>query len=327
MIFPKDRRIAIPMAYAYQTSAVLGVEQMLGSVMRAMGKGWNVLVIATPTTRQHFDALLKMFIDPTQLTVVTLDDIEKISLKNFDLICTFLPREGLGRVAPLLFEERSQHIMVIDPTALYEEYDLISAISESGKSGLVTSYTGTGKGKTTGALGCAAKALGAGKTAAIIQWFKEPRREGDLNWWINEHAFPTLLEDKNRCVFYPMGAGFVGSPSMDRIKDATIHRAYAEEGIKIARRVIDRRLAEFLVLDELFDTLPAVAPTLPYPLLELSVVTDLLERARYAEIPVAVTGRRVIPEFVPLIDRQVSVTEIKHPWSSKHAGAIQGLDY
>ena len=92
---------------------------------------------------------------------------------------------------------------------------------KSRATGLVYIFTGDGKGKTSAALGVAMRAVGQGRRAAMVQWYKEKR------WQIGEHNLPELLlstrkykkvqESTKRGTgnfeIYPMGHGFYKLPT------------------------------------------------------------------------------------------------------------------
>ena len=69
--------------------------------------------------------------------------------------------------------------------------------------GLVLINTGTGKGKTTAALGTAVRAWGDGQKVLILQFIKGAWKYGELK------AIETLGKADGRIEIRPMGDGFV----------------------------------------------------------------------------------------------------------------------
>lgn len=80
-------------------------------------------------------------------------------------------------------------------------------LSKKGKhmetKGLVLINTGTGKGKTTAALGTAIRAWGDGQKVLILQFIKGSWKYGELK------AIETLGKAEGRIEIRPMGDGFV----------------------------------------------------------------------------------------------------------------------
>lgn len=298
--------------YAYNVPSELELYPLLGSAVRALGKKqWNIAVFGSEHQRKIFQTLRDKL--KTSVLLQVPGDLD--SSQSIDLVLSFSPIRVLT------------HSMVIDRLPVLEQYDLISAftLDQLRRKGVVA-LTGTGKGKTTTAIGIATESFLKGGRVAVIQWFKE-KKSGDLTWAINEHAFPNQLKLPDQFQFFPTGAGFVGSPNMDRVAEETEHRAKAESGFHLAKKLILSGEYSTIVLDEFLDTLPEVMNSLPYRLLDLAQVQELLHLAQDTSSQIVVTGRQVIPELAQLIKTSITITEVKHPWSSRGAGAVSGLDF
>ena len=103
--------------------------------------------------------------------------------------------------------------------------------------GLIQIYTGDGKGKTTAALGLALRAVGRGLRVVMIQFLKGDQETGELNMARNLSP---------RFVIKPMGRnGFV-----DRVNPSTEDVSLAQAALKEARRTLDKRVCDLLILDE-----------------------------------------------------------------------------
>jgi ATP:corrinoid adenosyltransferase len=323
--------------YAYQTSAGLGFYPLVGSLIRAVGKKWRVLVVTPPEYLEFFEKFQNILLSPEIIVLTTRNELEKsliTSSKPFDLVLSLYDDSTFNnslRSHPQI--KGYSHVMVIDSEPTFEEYDLISQFKTTKLHNTgVTAITGTGKGKTTTALGMLAETfLNGGQTnktnkVAVIQWFKE-KKSGTLTWSINEHAFPDLLREPTDFQFYPTGAGFVGSPTMDRVAEIKEHTQRAQAGVELAKKFIASGEYQGLVLDELVDTLPQVMKYLPEPLLAIEDVQNLLDYARQHSLQTIVTGRQITPEWSDYIKTSVVISEIKHPWSSHKKGALSGLDF
>ncbi len=104
--------------------------------------------------------------------------------------------------------------------------------------GLIQVYTGEGKGKTTAALGLAFRALGRGLKVVMIQFLKGDQETGELN--MARRLSPKF-------VIRPMGRnGFLdsSSPSTQDIR-------LAQTAFKEAQGILDERVCDLLILDEI----------------------------------------------------------------------------
>lgn len=318
------------MEYAYQTSVELGRLPILGSLMRAVGKGWSVCVITSTGEMPQFQAIQNLLLDKGAINVISEEDVAQLDFTKYQLlIFQGIPAETINQIRNKPQVLGKMHVMATEDHAT-DDYDLISKFNENNinRTG-VTAVTGTGKGKTTSALGLAAEPLMRGQKVTVIQWFKE-RKSGDLTWAISEHQFPMKLVNPNLLEFYPTGLGFFGSPNMDRVKGEEaylLHRAKAYEGIEIAKQMINSGEFGLVVLDELVDTVKEIAQNIEYPLIDLPDIQQFLAFCALRKTPAVVTGRRVSSEWSQFIGKSIVISEIKHPWSSKRKGAVSGLDF
>ncbi|MCS7080910.1 MAG: cob(I)yrinic acid a,c-diamide adenosyltransferase [Chloracidobacterium sp.] len=170
--------------------------------------------------------------------------------------------------------------------------------------GLIIVHTGTGKGKTTAALGMVFRALGHGMRVAVVQFTKGARTSG-------EAAFARELA--GRVDFFALGEGFTWE-TQDRARDrAAAERAWA----KACELMADPSYA-LVVLDELNivlrdDTLP------------LEVVLTALRQKR-PELHVVVTGRSARPELIEMADLVTEMKLVKHPFRAG-VKAQPGVDF
>lgn len=316
------------LVYNYFCHDVNPLYPMLGSVVRAVGKGWNVLIIVPQNTETSFIHLQSFLKNSEQLEVCSAEQLGGlIKDKPFELVVSLYKDHKTTQLIQNHSLVQKSHIMTAEEQPKKEEYDLISEFTQQTfhDSGAIA-VTGNGKGKSTTAFGIAAEAMVMNKKVAVVQWFKEAK-SGDLTWAINEHQFPQYLKQPELMTFYPTGAGFVGSPNMDRSKEETEHKAKAKEGMLIAMELINSGKYEVVVLDELLDTLQEIMEYLPYSLVEEEEVFQLLELAKNSQTKVIVTGRKIIPKLEKYLKTSIVITEVKHPWSTKKAGAVSGLDY
>lgn len=323
--------------YAYQTTPKLGKLPSFGSVVRALGKGWKVCIITSRPDQTELSFFKNVLMKPESFHVLSVEEAKVADFSIFHLVLfDEVEYELISelRNSPNILGK--SHVMAVEQRSATElfEYDLISHFSEETfQSQGVTAITGNGKGKTTSALGLAIQSLSKTPKAKIIviQWFKEKKQSGDLTWAINEHQFPQLLKDPKVLEFFPTGLGFYGSPKMDRVKGDNAyqkHRLKAYEGLQLARRAVESGKYNLVVLDELIDTVKEIAQNIEFPLIGLKDLQEFLAFCvLQTKTPIVVTGRRVTEDWREYISRSIVITEVKHPWSSHHRGAVSGLDF
>lgn len=160
--------------------------------------------------------------------------------------------------------------------------------------GLVSVFTGNGKGKTTSSLGLAFRALGHGHKVCIIQFIKGSWKYGELD---AAKQFSELLD------FHVMGRGFTWK-SDDLEKD----KAVAREAWDFAKKVISGNEYDMVILDEL-TYLPH------YNIIDEQEILTVLE-GKPAEQHVVITGRYASDKMIALADLVTEMKEIKHPYKN-----------
>jgi cob(I)alamin adenosyltransferase len=170
--------------------------------------------------------------------------------------------------------------------------------------GLIMVHTGTGKGKTTAALGTAFRALGYGWKILMIQFIKG-------NWHYGELDAAKKFGDQLQIL--PMGEGFTWdtkNPERDRQK---AHEAW-EFGVKEALSGKYRMV--------IFDEINYV---IHYQYLEVEKVVDFL-KAKPPTLHVFLTGRDADEKIIEIADLVTEMREIKHPFK-KGIKAQKGIEF
>jgi cob(I)alamin adenosyltransferase len=156
---------------------------------------------------------------------------------------------------------------------------------------MVHVYTGGGKGKTTAAMGLAARAAGHGLRVFVVAFLKE-RIEG------GERA---ALERTGNVTFESFGrSGPVNPKHPDPADIESARRAFAR-----AKEAILSGQFDLVILDE-------VNAALQLNLLDLGEVLRLLE-TRPANIEIVCTGRGAPLELMGVADYVTRMDAIKHP--------------
>jgi cob(I)alamin adenosyltransferase len=170
--------------------------------------------------------------------------------------------------------------------------------------GLIIVHTGTGKGKTSAALGMVFRALGHGMRVGVVQFTKGALETG-------EAAFARQLE--GRIDFYTLGEGYTWE-TQDRQRDTAVaHKAWEQ-----ARALIEDLRYQIVVLDEL-------NIVLKYNYVSLDEVLETL-RSKREDLHVIITGRNAKDELIELADLVTEMKLIKHPYRSG-IKAQKGIEY
>jgi len=159
------------------------------------------------------------------------------------------------------------------------------------KMGLLTIFTGNGKGKTTAALGMAIRALGYDWKVCLVQFVKGTWKTGE---WDALKVFGEAMTVQVK------GEGFIYNP--DDIERA---KKTAGEAWQSTKKLIKSGNYDLVILDEL-------TYLLNYGIIDESDVCDTL-RNRKKKLHVVITGRDAPQRLVDMADMVTEMKEIKHP--------------
>ncbi|MGA9584844.1 MAG: cob(I)yrinic acid a,c-diamide adenosyltransferase [Terracidiphilus sp.] len=176
----------------------------------------------------------------------------------------------------------------------------------SSRRGLILINTGSGKGKTTAAMGTALRAVGNGMRVLMLQFLKGSWHYGELD---STQAFGQNF------VLKQMGRGFVkvGGAETDPEDIRMVQAAWAE-----AREAILSGEWDMVVLDE-------INYAIGYGMLDPAEVAETL-RTRPEMVHVILTGRNAHPTLVELADTVTEMREVKHAYQ-KGILAQRGIEY
>ncbi|HNT30055.1 MAG TPA: cob(I)yrinic acid a,c-diamide adenosyltransferase [bacterium] len=170
--------------------------------------------------------------------------------------------------------------------------------------GCIHIYTGTGKGKTTAALGLGLRACGHGWHVYMIQFMKGQVNYGELsvmakleNWKIKQFGRPEYVNKAN-----PDPCDVQG----------------AEAGFAHAREVIDSDRYDLIILDE-------IICAIDYGLLDLGTVIQLV-KTKPERLELVLTGRNAPQRLLDLADYVTNMQEIKHPFQQR-INAREGVEF
>lgn len=170
--------------------------------------------------------------------------------------------------------------------------------------GLLSIFTGDGKGKTTAALGLTFRALGHGKRVCFIQFIKGAWKSGEAKL---SCGFPELLD------FHVMGRGFTWK-SVDLEKD----RQVAREAWEFAVRMINENTYDLIVLDEL-------TYCIHYNMIPEEEILGVLSQ-KPKTLHLVITGRYASAGLLQAADLVTEMKAVRHPYASG-IKAQKGFDY
>jgi cob(I)alamin adenosyltransferase len=163
-----------------------------------------------------------------------------------------------------------------------------------GEKGLLIVHTGTGKGKTSAALGMVFRHIGHGMPVGVVQFTKSPA------WDTGEARvlakFPELV------TLHIMGEGFTWE-TQDRARDI----AAATKGWERAKELIRDDRHRMVLLDEL-------NIVLRYEYLPIEDVLTFLRDEKPDDKHVVITGRNAHAGLIEMADLVTEMTLIKHPF-------------
>ncbi|MGD1835185.1 MAG: cob(I)yrinic acid a,c-diamide adenosyltransferase [Nitrososphaeraceae archaeon] len=180
-------------------------------------------------------------------------------------------------------------------------------MEQSDHDGLIISYIGNGKGKTTAALGIVLRAVGHGQKALMIQFIKG-------KWFYGEMISSKKLEPNFELIV--AGKGFVGI--LDDIYDFDIHKKAALNTINIAKEKIISQKYDVVVLDE-------INYALKLNLITVDQILELIDH-KPKKTTIVLTGNYLAKEIEKHSDIITQMIEIKHPYNNG-IKAKQGIDY
>jgi cob(I)alamin adenosyltransferase len=170
--------------------------------------------------------------------------------------------------------------------------------------GFVQVYTGNGKGKTTAALGLALRAVGHGMKVLIIQFMKGKTSYGEMESARKLSPFLTIIKAGRE--------SFVSRANPD-----PVDLKLAQEGFALAKRSIENREFDIVILDE-------INLAVDYGLVPLSDLLCLIE-LKPETMELILTGRNARPEIMEKADLVTEMVERKH-YYGKGVAARKGIE-
>jgi cob(I)alamin adenosyltransferase len=172
--------------------------------------------------------------------------------------------------------------------------------------GLVHIYTGSGKGKTTAALGLALRAAGWGKKVIIYQFLKPPALK------LGERKAVAKTKLPIKIVPVDIKWNMSGKNNKKLVSDKISHLC------KEVQTLAKKGEYDLIILDE-------IAFCLFKKLTGLEDIKNII-KSKKANVEIVMTGRGATKELVKLADLVTEMKEIKHPFK-KGIKARKGIEF
>jgi cob(I)alamin adenosyltransferase len=178
--------------------------------------------------------------------------------------------------------------------------------AEMKKKGLIQVYTGDGKGKSTAAIGQAARAAGHGFKVGFVSFFKDPQVSGYGEYKsLKKLGIEIFLFAKKHPHFYK------GLDPNDVCRECS-------KGLEFIRELFQDPSWDMLVLDE-------INIAVRDGFLKEEEVLSLL-KAKPEKLELVLTGRGVTEKIIEKADLVSELREVKHPYSQGIKNR-EGIEY
>jgi cob(I)alamin adenosyltransferase len=176
--------------------------------------------------------------------------------------------------------------------------------------GLVHIYTGSGKGKTTAALGLALRAAGWGKKVIIYQFLKPPALKLGERKAIEKTNLPIKI--------VPVNAEWDMKKSL---KDKKAIESNAKKIKQICNKIANEaknKKYDIIILDEIIFCLSG-------KLTKLEWIKNII-KSKHKAVEIILTGRNADESLIKMAELVTEMKEIKHPFR-KNIKARKGIEY
>lgn len=173
--------------------------------------------------------------------------------------------------------------------------------------GLIITYYGNGKGKTTAALGIALRAVGYDQKICMIQFIKG-------EWDYGEIYSSNRLKPYFELII--AGKGFIGI--LDDDHDIHEHIDSAKAALALAKEKIDSSQYDTVILDE-------INYALKLKLIEEHELISVLQ-SKPPGVNIILTGNYLTDQVLNISDLVTEMREVKHPFK-KGIRAKKGIDF
>jgi len=182
------------------------------------------------------------------------------------------------------------------------EFNQMDKHNISIRKGYIQIYSGSGKGKTTAALGLSLRTLLSGGTVFFAQFFKGIKTaEQDLTYWCDRFTIEQ----------YGTGEFISGLPGPEEIR-------LAKQGIFHCKEVLKSGFFDLVVMDE-------VLLCIFYQIITPEEMISIL-RSRRSNVEVVLTGIKAPSELLKISDLATDMKKVKHYFDCG-VSARRGIEY
>ncbi|MHA1907736.1 MAG: cob(I)yrinic acid a,c-diamide adenosyltransferase [Candidatus Thorarchaeota archaeon] len=181
--------------------------------------------------------------------------------------------------------------------------------------GRIQIYTGSGKGKTTCALGAGLRAAGHGLDVMVISFMKaKVAWRGNDNDDVNYGEF-RVIESITNFTIIPMGR----ESWVDKENPDPIDIQMAQDGFELAMEALREHKCDVLILDE-------INVAVEWNLISLEQQMELIS-TKPPGIELIMTGRYAREEVIAAADLVTEMKEVKHYYATEKAEARKGFEF
>ena len=176
--------------------------------------------------------------------------------------------------------------------------------------GLILVNTGSGKGKTTAALGVVLRAVGQGFKVLILQFIKSGNGYGEL---------AGLAKLGDQVEIRSMGKGFIYY-NRNEVGEAELarHKEAAQAAWRTLVEEVNSDKWDLIVMDEINNAIN-------YELIDVNSVVEMLKN-KPKRLHVVLTGRYAKPEIIDMADTVTEMKVVKHAYE-KGIKAAKGIEF
>ena len=178
-------------------------------------------------------------------------------------------------------------------------------------------FTGTGKGKTTAAVGLAIRAWGHGKRVLVVAFLKDLKVSGE--WRAINRIDDSALKAVSLVVRVLIEAGLLpGECIVTHSNQTDEDYRLVEAGLDFVSHQLKNGYYDVIILDEIWNVYRL------FPSCREHIISILQNSS--PEIDIITTGRQFPRELTDNFDLITSMDKIKHPYS-RGISARKGIDY
>jgi cob(I)alamin adenosyltransferase len=169
--------------------------------------------------------------------------------------------------------------------------------------GIIQIYFGSGKGKTTAALGLAFRSLGHNFKVYMIQFMKGNVKYGELNSAEKFKNFKLSQFGRSELIATPQEIDF----------------SEGKKGLGLASEIISSGEWDIVILDE-------IGIAIEMGLIPVEKIINILKN-KPLHVEIVLTGRSMHPKLLELADLVTEMKLVKHPFSTQGLPARKGIEF